>query len=92
MSIEEWWGRTFERRGSVHAKDANAWTQETVSRMNTVDLLEMIRSEDNRSVRGLLAHMEMRRREAWTARAAFVVSVLALVVSVAAAFVAALRP
>jgi hypothetical protein len=54
----------------------------SIRRLPTDDLLELIRSEDTRSVRGLAAHLELRRRENWTARAAFVVALLALGVSV----------
>lgn len=81
MSIEEWWGKTFEGRGSVSITQMPNNTLETIQRLSTADLAELIRSEDNRSVRGLLAQHELRRRESWAARAALVISVLALLVS-----------
>lgn len=81
MSLEEWWGRTFEGRGTINFENLPAASVEVIRKLHTGDVLELIRSEDTRSVRGLLAHAEMRRRENWTARAALVVSVLALAVS-----------
>lgn len=81
MNIEEWWGTTFEQRGTIMADNMPAATPDVLRKLSTADLCELIRSEDNRSVRGLLAHIEIRRRENWTGRAAFVVSLLALVVS-----------
>lgn len=74
MSVEEWWGRTVEGRGKLHRNED--WSPRNVRRRDTVDLLEMVRSEDTRSVRGLLSHIELRRRENWTARAALLVSIL----------------
>lgn len=82
MSIEEWWGRTFEGRGSVKADQMSDDSQSTIQKLSTGDLAEFIRSEDMRSVRGVLCHQEFRRRENWTGRAAFVISVLALLVSI----------
>jgi hypothetical protein len=79
--IEEWWGRTFEGRGTVRGGQMPDNSPSTIRKLSTEDVLEFIRSEDTRSVRGLLAHMERRRREEWTARAALVVSVLALLSS-----------
>ena len=81
MSIEELWGRVFERRGSVDIRHLSDSSAATVRRLSTEDLLELIRSEDNRSVRGLLAHMERQRRQDWTARASLVLSIVALVIS-----------
>jgi hypothetical protein len=81
MSVEEWWGRTFERRGSVTIGSMPDDSSATIQKLPTEDVLELIRSEESRSVRGLLAQYEMRRRENWTARAALVISVLALTVS-----------
>lgn len=81
MNIEEWWGRTFEGRGKVTILQMPDNTMTTIQKLPTEDVLELIRSEDNRSARGLLAHYELRRRENWTARAAFVISVLALIIS-----------
>lgn len=85
MSVEEWWGRTFERRGSVTVRDMQDSSPKSVQRLSTEDVLELVRSEDGRSVRGLLAQMEARRRENWTARAALAVSIVALIVAAAAA-------
>ena len=81
MDVEEWWGRTFEKRGSVDPNNMPAASPALMRRLSTEALCELIRSEDNRSIRGLLAHVELRRRENWTARAAFVVSIIALVVA-----------
>ena len=81
MRIEEWWGRTFEGRGSVTVMTMPDSSLRTIQKLPTEDVLELIRSEDNRSVRGLLAHHELRRREDWTARAALLISIIALVVS-----------
>lgn len=81
MSIEEWWGRTFEGRGTVDKDQMPDASQATIRKLSTEHVLEFIRSEDTRSVRGLLCQMERRRREDWTARAALVVSIVALVVA-----------
>lgn len=81
MSIEEWWGRTFEGRGSINSSQMPDNSQATIQKLTTADLAEFIRSEDMRSVRGVLCHQEFRRRENWTGRAAFVISVLALIIS-----------
>ena len=50
MSIE----RTFEGRSRIHPDED--WSPRNVRRRETVELLEMVRSEDTRSVRGLLSH------------------------------------
>lgn len=84
MIFEEWWGRTFERRGTVTVRSMPDDSWRTIRRLPTADVLELIRSEDDRSVRGLQAHMELRRREEFTARFALTVSILALATSVAA--------
>ena len=81
MSIEEWWGRTFEGRGSISSSQMPDNSQKTIQKLSTVNLAEFIRSEDMRSIRGVLCHQEFRRRENWTGRAAFVISVIALIVS-----------
>jgi hypothetical protein len=81
MSIEEWWGRTFERRGAVNITSMPDSSAATIKKLSTEDVCELIRSEDNRSVRGLLAHHELRRREDWTARAALAVSIIAIVIA-----------
>ncbi len=81
MSIEEWWGRTFERRGSVRIASMPDSSIETIQKLPTEDVAELFRSEGTHghpSVRGILAGVELRRRENWTARAALVVSVIAL--------------
>lgn len=80
MSIEEWWGTTFERRGSVLLTNWDG-KPSSMRKLSTPHILELIASEDMRSVRGLLAHMERKRREDWAARAALVVSIIALVVA-----------
>jgi hypothetical protein len=79
--MEELWGRLFERRGSVKLEQMPGATIDNIRRLSTHDILELIRSEEGRSVRGLLAQMEKKRREDWTARAALVVSILALIVA-----------
>jgi hypothetical protein len=79
--MEELWGRLFERRGSIKLDQMPGTTIEIIRRLATPDILELIRSEGDRSVRGLLAQMEKKRREDWTARAALAVSVLALIVA-----------
>jgi hypothetical protein len=84
MSFEEWWGRTFEKRGSIPYGQMPDSSAATIQRLQTEDVVELYRSEgthDHPSVRGILAGIELRRRENWTARAAFVVSVIALVVA-----------
>jgi hypothetical protein len=80
-SLEEWWGRTFERRGSIDIRHMPDSSAKTIRKLPTEDVLELVLSEDTRSVRGLLAHMEQRRREEWTARVALIVSIVALVVA-----------
>jgi hypothetical protein len=81
MIFEEWWGRNIEGRGSVRIETMGAANVSVIRKLPTEDILELIRSEDTRSIRGLLAHAEMRRRGAWTARAALVVSIIALIFS-----------
>ena len=81
MSVEERWGRAFEGRGTVKADQMPDSKPEIIQKLATVDVLEFIRSEDNRSVRGLLCHAELRRRENWTGRAALSTSILALAVA-----------
>jgi hypothetical protein len=81
MNVEEWWGRTFEQRGTIKADNMPAVTPDVLRKLSTPDLCELIRSEGNNSVRGLLSQIELRRRENWTGRAAFVVSLLALLVA-----------
>ena len=81
MNFEDWWGRTFERRGTVDPDHMPDSSPMTIRMLRTEAVLELIRSEDTRSVRGLAAHMEIRRREQWTARAALVVAICALVMS-----------
>ena len=81
MSIEEWWGRTFEGRGSIKADQMPDISQATIQKLATADLAEFIHSEDMRSVRGVLCHQELRRRDNWTARAALAISVMALIIS-----------
>ena len=84
MSIEEWWGQTFERRGSVRITSMPDSNPATIQKLPTEDLAELYRSEgahDHPSVRGILAGVELRRRENWTGRAALVVSVAALLVA-----------
>lgn len=81
MQIEEWWAQTFEGRGSVTLDQMPDNSIQVIRKLKTEEVLELVRSEDTRSVRGLIAHMEMRRREQWTARAALVVSIIALVVA-----------
>jgi hypothetical protein len=81
MMIEEWWGRTFERRGTIPFGQMPDNSSATIRKLKTEDLFELVRSEDTRSVRGLMAHMELRRRENWTSRAAIIISIVALVVA-----------
>ncbi len=81
MQFEEWWGRNLEKRGSINLTSMPDRTWRTVRCLNTEDVLELIRSEDTRSVLGLLAHMESRRRQDWTSRTALIVAILALIVS-----------
>lgn len=85
MSIEEWWGRTFEGRGKVTITSMPDKSLKSIQRMSTADVAELCRSEgvhDHPSVAGLLAGFEFRRRENWTGRAAIAVSFIALLVSV----------
>jgi hypothetical protein len=79
--MEELWGRLFERRGTIKLDQMPDTTIDIIRRLSTQDVLELIRSEEGRSVRGLLAQMEKKRREDWTGRAALVVSILALIVA-----------
>lgn len=84
MNIEEWWGRTFERRGSISYGQMPDSSIATLQRLRTEDVAELYRSEgahDHPSVRGILAGVELRRRENWTGRAALVVSVAALFIA-----------
>jgi hypothetical protein len=81
MMIEEWWGRTFEGRGTIPLDQMPDNSPETIRKLKTEDVLELIRSGDTRSVKGLAAHMELRRRENWTARAAILISIIALIVA-----------
>lgn len=84
MNVEEWWGRTFERRGSVCITSMPDSSIGTIQKLPTEDVAELYRSEgvhDHPSVRGILAGAELRRRENWTARVALFVSVVALFVA-----------
>jgi hypothetical protein len=89
MSVEEWWGRVVEKRGSVQLQYISEISQASIKSLSTEDVAELYRSEgvhDHPSVRGLIAGMELRRRENWTARAAIVISFAALIVSIAGSF------
>ena len=84
MNIDEWFGRTFEGRGKVTITSMPDKTMRSIQRMPTEDLAELYRSEgvhDHPSVGGILAGVELRRRENWTGRAALAVAILALFVS-----------
>lgn len=92
MGIEEWWGRTFEGRGTVRGDQMPGSDVSTLRKLNTEDVAELFRSQglhDNPSVLGVLSGMELRRRENWTTRAGFAVSVAALAISIVAVVVAA---
>lgn len=84
MSIEEWWGRTFERRGSIPYDHMPSPVDSGVlKRLRTEDVAELYKSEgvNSTSVRGILAGIELRRRENWTGRAALFLSVIAILVA-----------
>ncbi len=86
MSVEEWWGKNIEKRGSLPLAQIPDKSQTTMKRLSTEDVAELYRSEgvhDHPSVPGVIAGMELRRRENWTARAAIVISIAALMVSIA---------
>lgn len=90
MSIEEWWGRTIERRGSVTICNMPDRTPQTIRKLSTDDVAELYRSEgvhDHPSVGGILAGVELRRRENSTARAAISISLFSLAVAIASTFV-----
>ena len=89
--MEEWWGRTFESRGTIDVPNMPDNTPKTIKRLSTPDLLELIRSEDQRSVRGLIAHMERNRRENWTARFAISIALLSLIASIASLVLTAVK-
>jgi len=84
MSVEEWWGRTFENRGSIPYDQMPNNSMDTIQKLLTEDVAELYRSEGvkSSSVRGILAGMELRRRENWTGRAALALSILAIIVSI----------
>lgn len=84
MSFEEWWGQSLEGRGSVRLSAMPDNSISTIQKLPTEDVAELYRSEgvhDHPSVRGILAGIELRRRENWTGRAALLVSILALIVA-----------
>jgi hypothetical protein len=84
MSVEEWWGRTFERRGSIRITGMPDSSMATIQRLPTDELAELYRSQgvhDHPSVCGILAGVELRRRENWRGRAALIVSVVALIIA-----------
>jgi hypothetical protein len=84
MNIEEWWGRTFERRGKFNMTNLPDRSPASIQKLSTEDVAELYRSEgvhDHPSVGGILAGVELRRRENWTGRFAIFVSVLAIVVA-----------
>lgn len=85
MSIEEWWGRTFEARGSLPYEGMpSPVDSDVLKKLRTEDVAELYRSEgvhEHPSVRGILAGIKLRRGENWTGRAALIVSVPALVVA-----------
>lgn len=88
MAFEEWWGRTFEGRGQMHPNQMSDLNPKSIRKLDTKAVLELIRSEDTRSVRGLLAHMERNRRENWTSRFAVSISLLSLLIALASLTVA----
>jgi hypothetical protein len=55
MNVEEWWGRTFEKRGTIKADNMPGAAPDVLRKLSTEDLCELIRSEESRSVRGLLS-------------------------------------
>ena len=94
MSIEEWWGRTFEGRGRIDINNMPNSDIKTIQQLSTRDVAELYRNQlgvhgQPASATGLLAGIELRRRENWTGRAALVVSIMALFIAAASAALAA---
>lgn len=81
MSVEEWWGRTFEQRGKYNLTSMPSNTLSSIRKLSTEDLLQFISQNNEQSTTRHWADHELRRREEWTGRAALVISILALVVS-----------
>jgi hypothetical protein len=84
MNIEEWWGCTFEQRGRFTMKNLPDKSPASIQKLSTEDVAELYRSEgvhDHPSVGGILAGVELRRRENWTGRFAIFLSVVAIVVA-----------
>lgn len=81
MSIEEWWGRTFEGRGKYNLTSMPNNGLEFISKLSTADLLQFISQNNETSTTRHWAEYELRRREQWTGRAAIAISIIALVVS-----------
>jgi len=79
--MEELWGKIFERRGSITIDNMPNSELSTLRRLSTEHLLELVRSEGDRSVRGLLAQMEWKRRQDGLSRVAIAISIVALIVS-----------
>jgi hypothetical protein len=84
MSFEEWWGLTFEKRGSIpYDRMPSPVDGDVLKRLRTEDVAELYKSEgvNSNSVRGILSGIELRRRENWTGRAALFLSVIAIVLA-----------
>ena len=52
MQIEEWWAQTFEGCGSVTLDQMPDNSIQVIRKLKTEEVLELVRSEDTRSVRG----------------------------------------
>lgn len=70
------------RPGSVPADQIPYWDERIVRGLSVVDLMSQLQGFDPNSLPHRLCAAELRRRENWTARAALVVSIVALVVSI----------
>jgi hypothetical protein len=81
VSVEEWWGRTFEGRGKHNLGSMPSSTLESIRKLSTEDLIQFISQNSETSTTRHLADHELRRRENWTGRFALAISILALVVS-----------
>lgn len=77
-------GSHVEQRGKYRMGSLPNKSLASIQKLSTEEVAELYRSEgahDHPSVGGILAGVELRRRENWTGRAALVVSVLALLVA-----------
>lgn len=87
MDLEEIWGKIVEGRGNLSLDTLPDRSKSSLRKLTTEDLTEIYRSEgrhDSPSAFGILAELELKRRENWPARAALVLSIISIFISLVA--------